>query len=311
MKSHSHRVGIRTCSDYSPFGVELDGRTVSGGYRFGYQNQEKDDEIKGEGNSVNYSYRIQETRLGRFFIIDPIAGMFSWNSTYAFCENRLIDGIDMEGLEWENFMSFFKKPGELKVKLPNLKNAQQQTYTITYHNTKVSFEDFKKNFKNTPQKYLTNSKATFHAPVNADGKPSQFKEGAFIKIDIIGPMNNCFVKVGSITESKDGSLTATFYTLEGHVEKGIISFTISKGSKKGDINFTINSKSQVDYGMITESFAREGQIESWIDMLRNTGELLGDKGDSNGYQTIKLRIEKPSGNNENKVENINIKEKIN
>ena len=29
----SNRVGIRTCSDYSPFGVELDGRTVSGGYR--------------------------------------------------------------------------------------------------------------------------------------------------------------------------------------------------------------------------------------------------------------------------------------
>ena len=37
----SYRVGIRTCSDYSPFGVELDGRTVSGGYRYGFQNQEK------------------------------------------------------------------------------------------------------------------------------------------------------------------------------------------------------------------------------------------------------------------------------
>jgi hypothetical protein len=47
----SHRVGIRTCSDYSPFGLELDGRTVSGGYRFGYQGSEKDDETKGNGNS--------------------------------------------------------------------------------------------------------------------------------------------------------------------------------------------------------------------------------------------------------------------
>jgi hypothetical protein len=46
---HSPCVGIRTCSDYSPFGVELDGRTVSGGYRYGFQNQEKDDEVKGEG----------------------------------------------------------------------------------------------------------------------------------------------------------------------------------------------------------------------------------------------------------------------
>ena len=45
-------VGIRTCSDYSPFGVELDGRTVSGGYRFGFQGSEKDDEFKGDGNKL-------------------------------------------------------------------------------------------------------------------------------------------------------------------------------------------------------------------------------------------------------------------
>ena len=33
----SNRIGIRTCSDYSPYGVELDGRTVSGGYRYEVQ----------------------------------------------------------------------------------------------------------------------------------------------------------------------------------------------------------------------------------------------------------------------------------
>jgi RHS repeat-associated protein len=99
MHSHSHRVGIRTCSDYSPFGVELDGRTVSGGYRFGFQNQEMDDEIKGEGNSINYTFRMHDPRLGRFFAVDPLAPRFSYNSTYAFSENRLIDGVELEGLE--------------------------------------------------------------------------------------------------------------------------------------------------------------------------------------------------------------------
>ena len=56
-------VGIRTCSDYSPFGVELDGRTVSlEGYRFGYQGSEKDDEFKGYGNSYQMvTGRKQET----------------------------------------------------------------------------------------------------------------------------------------------------------------------------------------------------------------------------------------------------------
>jgi len=99
MKTHSHRVGIRTCSDYSPFGVELDGRTVSGGYRFGFQNQEKDNEIKGEGNSVNYSFRMHDSRLGRFFSIDPLNKKYLFNSPYSFNGNKLIAWAELEGLE--------------------------------------------------------------------------------------------------------------------------------------------------------------------------------------------------------------------
>ena len=99
MKTHSHRVGIRTCSDYSPFGVELDGRTVSGGYRFGFQNQEKDNEIKGEGNSIHYTFRMHDPRVGRFFCVDPLTAKYPHNSPYAFSENRLVDGIELEGLE--------------------------------------------------------------------------------------------------------------------------------------------------------------------------------------------------------------------
>jgi hypothetical protein len=77
--------------------VELDGRTVSGGYRYGFQNQEKDNEIKGEGNSVNYSFRMHDSRLGRFFTFDPLEAKFPYNSTFAFSENRLIDGLELEG----------------------------------------------------------------------------------------------------------------------------------------------------------------------------------------------------------------------
>jgi muramidase (phage lysozyme) len=79
--------------------VELDGRTVSGGYRYGFQNQEKDNEIKGEGNSVNYTFRIHDPRLGRFFAVDPLAKRFPHNSTFAFSENRVIDCGELEGLQ--------------------------------------------------------------------------------------------------------------------------------------------------------------------------------------------------------------------
>ena len=95
----SYRVGIRTCSDYSPFGVELDGRTVSGGYRYGFQNQEKDDEVKGEGNSVNYTFRMHDPRLGRFFSIDNLANKYPWYSPYQFAGNSVILLIDEQGLD--------------------------------------------------------------------------------------------------------------------------------------------------------------------------------------------------------------------
>lgn len=68
-------------------------------YTFGFNGQEKDNEIKGAGNSVNFKYRMEDTRLGRFFAVDPLARAFPWNSSYAFAENRVIDGVEFEGLE--------------------------------------------------------------------------------------------------------------------------------------------------------------------------------------------------------------------
>src|SRR5690606_22562959 len=91
---------VVTWTDYWPFGSPLDARSGGGhDYRYGFQSQEKDDEIKGEGNSVNYKYRMHDPRIGRFFAVDPLAAQYPYNSPYAFSENRVIDGIELEGLE--------------------------------------------------------------------------------------------------------------------------------------------------------------------------------------------------------------------
>src|SRR5690606_17058167 len=58
------------------------------GYRYGFQGQEKDDEVKGKGNSVNYTYRMHDPRLGRFFAVDPLAD-----------KNQVISTFELEGLE--------------------------------------------------------------------------------------------------------------------------------------------------------------------------------------------------------------------
>ncbi len=68
-------------------------------YRYGFQGQEKDDEVKGNGNSINYKYRMHDPRVGRFLSIDPLAKKYPWNSSYAFSENRVINSRELEGLE--------------------------------------------------------------------------------------------------------------------------------------------------------------------------------------------------------------------
>jgi len=75
--------------------------TRAGSYRFGFNGMEKEDEITGvTGSHLSFSYRILDTRIGRFLSVDPLSSSYPWNSTYAFAMNRVIDGIDLEGLEY-------------------------------------------------------------------------------------------------------------------------------------------------------------------------------------------------------------------
>ena len=64
-------------------------------YRYGFQGQEKDDET----GLVNYKYRMHDPRVGRFFAVDPLTSKYPHNGPYNFSENRVIDGIELEGLE--------------------------------------------------------------------------------------------------------------------------------------------------------------------------------------------------------------------
>ena len=85
-------------------------------------------------------------------------------------------------------------------------------------------------------------------------------------------MNDGYVKVKSIKESSK-KLSAQFVTMEGHMEKGMINFNLSK--TEDGIKFSIDSKSEVDYGMVPEDFARSKQKESWKQVLDNVVEKTG------------------------------------
>lgn len=93
--------------DYSPFGVtrlDFDVTTrlsgdfaVAEAYRYGFNGMEKDDEVKGSGNSYDFGARMLDPRLGRFLSLDPLAREFPSETNYSSTGNNPIYLIDVDG----------------------------------------------------------------------------------------------------------------------------------------------------------------------------------------------------------------------
>ena len=94
----SYETGLLQVSDYSPFGVQLDGRTISNGaYRYGFNGMEKDNEVKGVGNSYTTEFRQLDPRVGRWLSTDPLALEFPWQSPYVGFDNNPVYFVDNTG----------------------------------------------------------------------------------------------------------------------------------------------------------------------------------------------------------------------
>ncbi len=66
-------------------------------YRYGFNGMERDDEIKGSGNSYDFGARMYDSRLGRWMSVDPLASLQRGWSPYKFALDNPIIFIDPEG----------------------------------------------------------------------------------------------------------------------------------------------------------------------------------------------------------------------
>ena len=127
------RVPIRNTADYSPFGVQLDGRTIQGDfYRQGFNGMEKDDEVKGGGNSYDFGARMYDARVGRWLSVDPLASEFSFESNYCFTSNNPIYFIDGNGE--------FKIPIHIEITLTALATIRPLNYFLIVNDINKTIE---------------------------------------------------------------------------------------------------------------------------------------------------------------------------
>ena len=104
VKGNTSRTVIIEESNYYPFGLKHKGYNNvtsslgnSTAQKKGFQDQILDDELGLNWNS--FKWRNYDASLARFHNIDPLADDYNYQSPYNFSENRVIDAVELEGLE--------------------------------------------------------------------------------------------------------------------------------------------------------------------------------------------------------------------
>jgi RHS repeat-associated protein len=89
---------VVSANDYYPFGSAMAGRKYNDdSYRYGFNGMEKDDEVKGNGNSYDFGARLYDSRIGKWLALDPLAAKFPEWSAYNYVLDNPVMFIDPDG----------------------------------------------------------------------------------------------------------------------------------------------------------------------------------------------------------------------
>jgi RHS repeat-associated protein len=174
-------------------------------YRYGFQGQEKDDEIKGEGNSINYKFRIHDPRVGRFFAVDPLTKKYPWYTPYSFSGNKVIAWGELEGLE-----EYYAADGKFIAQLGDdtsirVANKEMNRDVVALMVSQANNADTPKNVVSAISGYLSdNSYSTFSSHQKAAEHFGDKYSGASMVKGILGLGTEAGAVISELKLSKGG-----------------------------------------------------------------------------------------------------------
>ncbi len=109
---------IKEENHYYPFGLKHEGynaNQIGNNYNLKeFQGQEFTENL---GLNIHeWKYRVSDPTIGRFWQIDPLAEDYVYNGVYNFSENRVIDAVELEGLEAMDYKVTMREASKAQTK---------------------------------------------------------------------------------------------------------------------------------------------------------------------------------------------------
>jgi RHS repeat-associated protein len=236
-------------------------------YRYGFNGKENDNEVKGQGNQVDFGDRIYDSRLGRWLSIDKHAFKYPAFSPYSSFDNNPIYKIDIKGNDG------------IGVVVQNANKTGGTVFvTATYYIVKSNIEN--NGFSESQIADIKNIEQTLNKENRTISKDIMFESQNLKGYNVQFVFN--IVEVNSISEA-EGKLNSNSTTMAAPFQDGNRMFQVNNIIKNVDENVFNNDKNFKDvatkHGSKVKNMlgATEGKNREFIAIKKkeNYGEAKG------------------------------------
>lgn len=270
-------------NNYYPFGMPQPNRNFdSQEYRYGFQGQEKDSELKGEGLFQNYKFRMYDPRIGRFFAVDPLSMDYPDYSPYSFAGNKVIAHRELEGLE-EMVAIINQEIGQPQIFAVT---GQQMFMMAASHSSEIGSaaanrKSYKKAFANLKEGWLvTNTGKMYSNPDKVRNVKVYLIDGSVVEASIaqnIGNRNgngllNTTKGMNQVELMRPSGMVTAEFALKA---SGVVLDVVSWVGSDGELNASNVLSSSISEGAVAMSGAKGikgGLVTLIVDALLMTAD---------------------------------------
>jgi RHS repeat-associated protein len=243
----------------------IEGRSGSSGeqYRYGFNGQEKVEEITNLSSQYDFGARMYDSRLGSFLSIDPLAANYPFQSPYDFAGNNPIKCIDFKGMG----------PDDAACISDDVLNneAQVQINTPSVHNYSWEFSTSEE--ENVKRSWVFSIGGTFTTTEQRQDRDGQNHETSIWSINNKEDMySTCITGFSSLTES-DHFFQAITPSWVGRYDIGVTMF--KEKTKPGPDKFGYEAPSPTFLTFGKSWSTENGKLDLGLNIQGGPGFLLG------------------------------------